>query len=201
MNNASNGGLRVVGFAGSLRSRSLNRALLRAAVEVAPPSMEFEVFDLSAMPLYNAELDESLEGGPFPAPVADLRRKVQEADAVFMTVPEYNWGPSGVLKNAVDWLSRPAGTSPLANKPVALAGVSTGPAGTGRAQLQLRQNLLSTNSYVLQTPLVQIGGGPGRFDGDLRLVDEPTRDLLRKQLFALAAWTERLAIPVEIRLA
>jgi chromate reductase, NAD(P)H dehydrogenase (quinone) len=185
----------VIGIAGSLRRRSLNRALLRAAVELAPEGMRIEVFDLVAIPLYNADLDESLDGGPYPEAVADLRARVESAGAVLMTVPEYNWGPTGVLKNAVDWLSRPAGASPLANKPMALAGASPGPAGTGRAQLQLRQNLLSTNSYVLQKPLVQIGGGTARFDDDLRLVDAATRDLVRSQLVALMDWAARVGGP------
>ena len=194
----------VVGIAGSLRTFSLNRALLRAATELAPPGMRIDVFDLVAIPLYNAEHDPTQGGGDYPDAVEDLRARVAAADAVLIVTPEYNWGPAGVTKNVIDWLSRPAGRGPLTGKPVALAGVSPGPAGTGRAQLQLRQTLLSTRSYVLQSPIVQIGGGRDRFDDNLRLADEATRDLVRQQLEALRSWTARLAAPVvedlEIRL-
>ena len=132
----------VLGMAGSLRRRSYNRALLRAAAKLAPAGVEVEVFELGELPLYNADLDETRGGGPYPQPVAALREKVIAADALLLAVPEYNWGPSGVIKNAVDWVSRPSGKSPLAYKPVALMGAAPGPAGTGRGQLQLRQNLL-----------------------------------------------------------
>ncbi|HEY8200140.1 MAG TPA: NAD(P)H-dependent oxidoreductase [Actinomycetota bacterium] len=185
----------VVGIAGSLRRRSFNRALLRAAVGLAPEGMRIDVFDLAPVPLYNADLDENYGGGPYPNAVAELRARVEAADALLMVTPEYNWGPSGVTKNVVDWLSRPAGSSPLANKPIALAGASPGPAGTGRAQLQLRQHLLSTQSYVLQQPIVQLGGAAGLFDDNLELVDEAARGLVRRQLVALVDWTARMKAP------
>lgn len=184
----------VLGLAGSLGRRSYNRALLAAGAELAPEGTSLDVFDLSAVPLYNPDLDERVAGGgPYPPTVAALVARVIAADALLLISPEYNWGPSGVIKNALDWVSRPVGGSPLFEKPVALAGVSPGPAGTGRAQLQLRDHLLSTNSYVLQQPVVQIGDGGSRFDDDLRLTDEPTRALLTSQLEALREWARRLA--------
>jgi chromate reductase, NAD(P)H dehydrogenase (quinone) len=189
----------VVGIAGSLRQRSFNRALLRAAVGLAPEVMRLEVFDLGPVPVYNSELDENYGGGPYPDAVAELRARVDAADALLIVTPEYNWGPPGVTKNAVDWMSRPVGTSPLANKPVALAGTSPGPAGTGRAQLQLRQHLLSTNSYVLQQPMVQLGSAATLFDDNLDLVDEAARDLVRRQLTALVEWTARMTAPLPAR--
>lgn len=185
----------VVGIAGSLRKRSFNRSLLRAAVDLAPEGMRIDVFDLAAVPVYNADLDENYRGGPYPEAVAELRARVGAADALLIVTPEYNWGPAGVTKNAVDWMSRPIGTCPLASKPVALAGTSPGPAGTGRAQLQLRQHLLSTNSFVLQQPIVQLGGAPSLFDDNLALVDENARDLVRRQLVALTEWTARMKAP------
>ena len=200
----ANAPIDVVGFAGSLRRRSFNRALLRAAVSLAPAHVAIEALDLAEIPVYNADLDETQGGGPYPQAVAALRERVRRADAVWIAVPEYNWGPSGVTKNVVDWLSRPVRSAPLTDKPVAIAGVSPGPAGTGRAQLQLRMNLLSINCYVLQTPFVQVGGAAARFDDDLRLVDEPTRELVRNQLAALAEWTARVGVRrtegVEVRL-
>jgi chromate reductase len=181
----------ILGIAGSLSRRSFNRALLRAAADLAPDGIEVEVFELAGVPLYDADLDESLGGGPFPERVRELRDGVVGADALLLAVPEYNWGPSGVTKNAIDWVSRPAGRSPLAEKPVALIGASPGPAGTGRAQLQLRQNLLSTNSFVLQSPVVQLAGARERFDAEGRLVDEDARELLGATLSALRDWALR----------
>lgn len=184
----------ILGLAGSLGRRSYNRALLAAAAELAPDGIAVEVFELAPVPLYNPDLDEHLAGGgPHPAEVAALVAQVTQADALLLVSPEYNWGPSGVLKNALDWVSRPVGGSPLFEKPIALAGVSPGPAGTGRAQLQLRDHLLSANSYVLQQPVVQVGNGKTRFDADLRLTDEPTRALLVSQLEALREWARRVA--------
>ncbi|CAA9466974.1 MAG: hypothetical protein AVDCRST_MAG65-384 [uncultured Solirubrobacteraceae bacterium] len=184
----------VLGLAGSLGRRSYNRALLAAAIESAPEGIEVSSMGLADVPMYNPDFDEHLgSGGPFPAAVEELVERVSAADALLLVTPEYNWGPSGVLKNALDWVSRPVGASPLFEKPVALAGVSPGPAGTGRAQLQLREHLLSTNSYVLQQPVVQIGDGKRRFDAELRLTDEGTRELLVAQLEALREWARRMA--------
>jgi chromate reductase len=188
----------VVGIAGSLRERSFNRALLRTAVDLAPDGMRIEPFDLAAVPVYNSDRDENYGGGPYPEAVAELRARVDAADALLIVSPEYNWGPSGVTKNAIDWMSRPIGTCPLASKPVALAGASPGPAGTGRAQLQLRQHLLSTNSFVLQQPVVQLGGAASLFDDNLDLVDEPARALVRTQLIALTEWIIRLKSPIPV---
>ncbi len=182
----------VLGMAGSLRRRSYNRALLRAAAKLAPAGVEVEVFELGELPLYNADLDETRGGGPYPEPVAALREKVIAADALLLAVPEYNWGPSGVIKNAVDWVSRPSGKSPLAYKPVALMGASPGPAGTGRGQLQLRQNLLATSSLILPRPLVHLGDCKRRFDDDLELSDEEAHGLLGELLTELKAWGERV---------
>lgn len=189
----------ILGLAGSLGRRSYNRALLAAAVELAPEGIEVETFDLAAVPLYNPDLDERVTGGgPYPVAVSALVSRVIDADGILLVSPEYNWGPSGVIKNALDWISRPAGGSPLFEKPVALAGVSPGPAGTGRAQLQLRDHLLSTNSYVLQQPVVQVGDGKTRFDDELRLTHGPIRALLVAQLEALREWAARHAqAPVE----
>jgi chromate reductase len=184
----------VLGLAGSLGRRSYNRALLAASIDVAPDGIQVESFDLADVPLYNPDFDDQLaDGGPSPAVVGRLVERVNAADALLLVSPEYNWGPSGVLKNALDWISRPVGASPLFEKPVALAGVSPGPAGTGRAQLHLREHLLSTNSYVLQQPVVQVGDGRRRFDADLRLTDEATRDLVLAQLEALRDWARRVA--------
>src|SRR5215218_1042546 len=116
--------MRVLGISGSLRHDSHNSALLRAAGElVEEEGAEFEVFDgLNAIPPYDE--DDSI--GPGPVAVARLRRALADADAVLFATPEYNSSIPGVLKNAVDWASRPRDTSPLRNKPVAVIGASTG---------------------------------------------------------------------------
>jgi chromate reductase len=131
--------LRVVAIAGSLRASSYNRGLLRAAQDVAPRGLTITIRDLAPIPLYNADVEAQGD----PQPVADLKSAVREADALLIAVPEYNYGLSGVLKNTIDWLSRPPASSVLHSKPVALVGASPGMAGTARAHLQLRQRRLS----------------------------------------------------------
>ena len=184
---------RILGIAGSLRERSYNRALLRAAAELAPEGTVVEIFDLRPIPVYNGD-DDAESGGERTTPdsVTAMRRALAEADALLIATAEYNWGPSGVTKNAIDWASRPSAASALRHKPVAIMGCSRGPAGTGRAQLQLRQTLLSTRAHVLLEPDVQLGGNESLFDSELHLVDEPARDLVRHQLEALVAWTHLL---------
>src|SRR5437870_9418161 len=108
----SDGDFSILGMAGSLRRRSFNRALLREASELSPEDIRVDIFELAPVPPYNADLDESLGGGPYPQPVRELREGVDRSDAVLMVVPEYNWGPSGVLKNAVDWLRGPPAPHP-----------------------------------------------------------------------------------------
>jgi chromate reductase len=182
----------VVGVSGSLRRRSFNRALLRAYAELAPDGVTLEIFELHDVPLYDEDHDEYRGGADMPAAVVALRERVAAADAVVLACPEYNWGPSGVLKNAIDWISRPPAESPLRHKPVALIGCAGGPAGTGRAQLQTRQHLQSLKAYALPEPEVQVGFAEDRFDDDLRLVDEETTELLRAQLGALVRWSQAL---------
>ncbi|HEY7620412.1 MAG TPA: NAD(P)H-dependent oxidoreductase [Solirubrobacteraceae bacterium] len=182
----------VVGVAGSLRHDSYNRALLRAAAELAPDDVTFTIFDLDGVPLYDEDHDEYRGGDHMPDAVVALREAISAADAVVLACPEYNWGPSGVLKNAIDWASRPPAESPLRHKPVALIGCSGGPAGTGRAQLQTRQHLQSLKAYTLPEPDVQIGFAKDRFDDDLALVDDDVAQLLRDQLDALRRWAAAL---------
>jgi chromate reductase, NAD(P)H dehydrogenase (quinone) len=182
----------IVGIAGSLRERSFNRALLRAAAARAPEGVTISIFDLAGVPLYNADLDGEVGGGATPEPVVDLRNAIRRADAVLLATAEYNWGPSGVIKNAIDWASRPAATSALVHKPIAIMGTSPGPAGTGRAQLILRQNLLFTRSYVLVEPVVALGGAVSLFDDNLELVDDEAQAAVLGLVEALVRWAERL---------
>jgi chromate reductase len=159
---------RILGISGSLRERSYNTALLQAAAELAPPDVELELFDLSAIPLYN----DDVESVGDPEPVAELRAAVAGADALLIATPEYNRGTSGVLKNALDWLSRPALASVLRWKPVAIMGASSGRGGTRRAQQQVRDALLFPGAVVLEQPEVAVPIAWERFDPDLQLTDE-----------------------------
>jgi chromate reductase, NAD(P)H dehydrogenase (quinone) len=164
----------VVGLGGSLRRSSYNRALLRAATELAPPSLHIVVYELDAIPLYNADL----EAAGAPPSVAQLRDAVRRADGLLIATPEYNHGVPGVLKNTIDWLSRPPRSSALNGKVAALMGASPGMTGTARGQSQLRQAFVFTNTYALLQPEVLIGQAHEKFDADGHLVHEATRNFV-----------------------
>ena len=127
--------LRILGFAGSLRKESFNRSLVRAAQELAPPNMTIDIFDLAGIPLYNGDVEAEGE----PNPVAIFKQAIRAADALLIATPEYNHGVPGVMKNAIDWASRPARQAPMDGKPVGIIGASPGLTGTARGQSQLRQ--------------------------------------------------------------
>jgi chromate reductase len=164
----------VVGFAGSLRRASYNRALLRAATELAPPALHIVVHELDGIPLYNGDL----EAAGAPPSVMQLREAIRAADGLLIATPEYNHGVPGVLKNTIDWLSRPPRESVLNGKVAAVMGASPGVAGTARGQSQLRQSFVFTNTYALLQPEVLVGHAHEKFDGDGRLVHQATRDFL-----------------------
>lgn len=172
----------VLGIAGSLRQGSYNRALLRAASELAPADMEVVTLDLRGLPFYDGDVEA--EGDP--APVAAFKEAIRRADALLIATPEYNRGIPGVLKNAIDWASRPAVGSPLAGKPVALTGASTGMGGTRSAQEQLRQVLAFPRARVLEEQ-VHVPQAYARFDAEGTLTDAGTRGAVRALLATLAA--------------
>lgn len=178
--------LAVLGIAGSIRSGSLNRALLAAAASLAPAGMVVEVWDgLREVPPYDAEVESA------PGSVADLRDRITAADALLIVTPEYNYSIPGVLKNAIDWASRPARRSPLHGKPVALMGASPGMSGTIRAQIALREVLFSTGSRVLPEPEVYVAQAKSKFDGEPVLTDQATREHVRGVMLALDGWVRR----------
>jgi chromate reductase len=179
----------VVGVAGSLRQGSYNLALLRAAQQLAPAAVEIQIHDLSDIPLFS----EDVERAGLPLAVARLRAAVAEADGFLVATPEYNHGVPGVLKNAFDWLSRPPGRSVLNGKPSAIIGASPGITGTARAQSQLRQSFVFTNTPVLPQPEVLVGRAHEKFDPEGRLTDETTRKFLVRFLETFATWIGRLA--------
>jgi chromate reductase, NAD(P)H dehydrogenase (quinone) len=176
--------LRIVGIAGSLRAGSLNRALLLAARELAPPSLRIECEEIGDLPLFNADLETA--GAPIP--VARLRDSVRAAHGILLVTPEYNHGVPGVLKNAIDWLSQPLRGNVLTGRPVAIMGASTGLAGTARAQTQLRQAFVLTDSPVMLQPEVLVGRAHEKFDAAGRLTDDTTRQFVTALLLRFATW-------------
>ena len=176
--------IKVLGISGSLRRASYNTAALREAIRLAPPGMTIELADISAIPLYNEEL--SAQG--FPAAVEQLREQVRAADALLIATPEYNYSVPGVLKNAIDWVSRPP-EQPFAGKPVALMGASAGRFGTARAQYHLRQSMVFLDMRPLNRPELMIAAAQTLFDEQGALTDDKTREYLRKLLVALQDWT------------
>lgn len=179
----------IVGVAGSLRQGSYNRALLRAAQQLAPVAVQIRIHELSEIPLFN----EDVERAGIPPGVAHLRQAVAEADGFLVVTPEYNQGVPGVLKNAFDWLSRPSRNSVLSGKPAAILGASPGSTGTARAQSQLRQSFAFTNTPVLLKPEVLVGRAYEKFDADGRLTDDTTQKFVVLFLEAFAAWIGRFA--------
>lgn len=179
----------VVGFAGSLRQASYNRALLRAAVELAPPGMTIAVHVLDAIPVYNGDV----EAAGIPEAVTALKTAIRAADGVLIITPEYNHGIPGVLKNAVDWLSRGAKPQTFDAKPVAIGGTTPGGFGTRGAQYQLRQCLTPLNAFVMPQPSLMLPGAGEKFDAAPALVDPKTRETLGRFLAGFATWIGRFA--------
>jgi chromate reductase len=178
--------IKVLGFAGSLRQRSYNKAVLRAAIELAPEGMIIEHFDLAPIQPYNEDVKEQ----GFPPPEHEFREKIRAADALLIVTPEYNRSISGVLKNAIDWASRPP-DQPFDGKPTAILGASPGMIATAVAQYDLRRCLSVLNAQVLNRPSIMIGQASEKFDQEGRLTDQTTRDLIGQLLVALAEWTRR----------
>jgi chromate reductase len=178
--------VKVLGISGSLRSGSYNRQLLRAAEELLPAEVDFAVYDgLKDVPPF----DEDDDFEPAPAAVTALRRAIGEADAVLIATPEYNSSVPGVLKNALDWVSRPIATNTLRNKPVAVVGASTGAFGAVWAQAELRKVLAAIGARVVDGE-VAVGHAPTRFAEDGRLEDEQLEEQLLETIDALLAEAE-----------
>lgn len=180
----SAGTFHILGIPGSLRAGSYNGALLRAAAEVLPPGVGLEVFALNEIPPYNADV----QAGGDPEAVRELKRRLLGADAVLIATPEYNYSIPGVLKNAIDWVSRPPKTCAFRNKPVGLMGASSGESGTIRGQLALRQVFVYLDSYVMAQPELRVTNAGQRFDENGALIDEELRERLRAYLAALVDW-------------
>ena len=179
--------MKVVAMVGSLRQGSYNKLALRAAQELKPADMEIDSPDLSALPLYNDDIRQ--EG--YPAAVQEFRARIHAADALLFVTPEYNYSLPGVLKNAIDWASRPP-QQPLDGKPAAIMGASTGRLGTARAQYHLRQIGVFVNLHFINRPEVMIAGAASVFDASGQLTDEGARKLIAELLVNLRDWTLKL---------
>lgn len=180
--------VKILGVAGSLREGSYNRATLRAARELLPANVQLESFErLGEIPPFNED-----EEGTLPDAVAQLKQQIREADAILFVTPEYNYSIPGVLKNAIDWASRPYGENAWDGKPVAIMGASISALGTARAQYHLRQAFVFLNMHPVNGPEVMIPSAYERFDDQGNLTDNTSRDLIRQQLESLVEWTNQL---------
>ena len=181
------GGIKVLGICGSLRKGSFNMAALRTAIELRPAGMTVEVADISQIPLYNEDVRQQ----GFPPPVQKLREQIAAADALLFACPEYNYSMSGVLKNAIDWASRPP-DQPFAGKACAILGAAAGMAGSARAQGDLRRSMVFLDMHPLNKPEVLIGQAQTKFDENGNLTDEAAKGFIRDMMAALAAWTRQI---------
>ncbi|MDA8346914.1 MAG: NAD(P)H-dependent oxidoreductase [Thermaerobacter sp.] len=180
--------LHIIGISGSLRKASFNRMLLRAAGELMPAEAELEILEIGDLPYYNQDVDEA----GAPPVVQEFRDKVRAADALLFAVPEYNYSLTGVLKNAIDWASRPVATSALRGKPTAVMGASGGAFGTVRAQLHFRQVAVFCDMHMVNKPEIMVREPSRKFGPNGRLDDEETQQLVRQLLVSLVEWTQVL---------
>jgi chromate reductase, NAD(P)H dehydrogenase (quinone) len=181
---------RILGISGSLRQKSFNSALIRAARELAHEDVEFTIYDLSDIPLYNGDV----EAAGVPEPVLDFAGAVRSADALLIATPEYNHSVPAVLKNAIDWISRPAVKNPLRHKPVALMGASGGQFGTVRSQAHLRQIFASgIEAYVMIKPDLFVNNAATKIDADGHVTDDETRTRIATHVESLVAWSRQVA--------
>jgi chromate reductase len=182
--------LRFVTLLGSLRKASVNGGVARALPALAPEGVDIAALgSVGALPLYDADL----QAQGFPAAVDAMASAIRAADGVIVVTPEYNYSVPGVLKNAIDWLSR-VPSQPFAAKPVLIQSASPGALGGARAQYHLRQIFVFLDGRVMNVPEAMIGGAYGKSDnatGDL--TDEPTKEFLRKQLQTFAGFVRAAA--------
>jgi chromate reductase, NAD(P)H dehydrogenase (quinone) len=174
----------VAVVAGSLRRDSYNRALAAAVRELAPPALAVTIEPIDQIPLYNFDVERAA----FPEAVTRLKTALRGADGTLIATPEYNFSVPGVLKNIIDWISRPPGDAALRGKPVGIIGASPGAVGTARAQMHLRGVLANLNAIVMPHPSVVIANAGQKFDAAGRLTDDETRRHVRTYLDAFARW-------------
>jgi chromate reductase len=180
--------IRILGIAGSLRKKSYNRGVLNAARELVPDGAVLDIFEIDGLPGFNQDDEQSP-----PDKVVELKQKIREADAILFVTPEYNYSIPGVLKNAIDWASRPYGDSAWSGKPAAIMGASIGAIATARAQYHLRQVMVFLDMHPLNHPEVMIGTCTDKFNEAGELTDEKSKEFISNQLQKLVEWTQRLS--------
>ncbi|HVL26320.1 MAG TPA: NAD(P)H-dependent oxidoreductase [Thermomicrobiales bacterium] len=178
------GRIEIAAIVGSLRRQSFNRGLLRTSMLLQPEEMRLVEIAINTLPFFN----EDLEAGGDPPLVEDFKRALQRADGVLICSPEYTYSIPGVLKNALDWASRPPGRSVLRGKPIALMGAAVGRSGTMRGQLHLRQIFVQMGAVVIPEPEVFVTFAPDKFNALGELTDHGSRELIRQLLANLADW-------------
>jgi chromate reductase, NAD(P)H dehydrogenase (quinone) len=175
--------INIFSFAGSLRKGSYNRMLLKAACALSPENVRIETFDLEGIGLFN----QDLENNPNDK-LKMFKEKIKTADGLLIVTPEYNYSVPGVLKNAIDAVSRPYGTNPFSEKPVGIMGASIGMIGTARAQYHLRQSMVFLDAYVMNKPEIMVSFAEKKFDLTGSIIDEMTRQKVKEFMDALAGW-------------
>lgn len=183
--------LNVLVICGSLRKGSYNASVARALPALAPPEMALKTApEFGSFPLYNADIKDT---AGFPGEVKDWAAAIRDADGVIIVSPEYNWSIPGGLKNAIDWVSRmDAKEQPFSNKPVALQSASTGPLGASRMQYHLRMALTSIDALIFGRPEIFVSMAATKINDKGELTDQPTKDIIKKQLEAFAKFIARV---------
>jgi chromate reductase len=181
--------MRILAILGSLRQASFNRKALNAAIELAPAGMVVETANISDLPLYNQDVEDA----GAPDAVLRLKDQIKSADGLLFVTPEYNYSMSGVLKNAIDWASRPPNDNPFSGKPCAIMSASTGILGGARAQYHLRQTCVFVNLIPMNKPEVMIARAQEKFDASGKLTDETTIKIVTTFMKFLEEWTKRLS--------
>jgi chromate reductase len=176
--------VRILGFAGSLRRQSFNRYALEAAKSLLPKGAVLDTIGLDGIPAFNQDEEKS-----FPPAAAKFKEAIRKADALLIVTPEYNYSMPGVLKNAIDWASRPYGDSAFTGKTAAIMGASVGVLGTARAQYHLRQCFIFLDVPLVNKPEVMIGNAADHFDDQGKLKNDKTKELIGKLLQSLVALT------------
>jgi chromate reductase, NAD(P)H dehydrogenase (quinone) len=180
--------MKILAICGSSRQESFNRGLLRAARDEAPDGVDVEIYNVGDLPLFDADVEQI----GAPRAVSALKMAIANADALLIACPEYNGSYTGVLKNAIDWASRPAATTPLSGKPAAILGASGGPSGTARAQAALLPVLYACGVIVMPKPGIMVRHSATLFDEEINLVDQDTRDRVAQQIEALAEFARKI---------
>jgi chromate reductase len=185
--------IRIFAFAGSLREKSFNKVLIQTAVKLVPENASIESFDLDNIPPFNQDLEDNP-----PATVRAFKEKIRNADALLISTPEYNYSISGVLKNAIDWASRPRKSTPLEGKPVAIMSASIGKFGGARAQYHLRQTFVYLDMHPINKPEVMLSDAEHNVNSNGQLTNDQTKLLVRQLLDALVNWTMLLKTKPEV---